>query len=359
MTDATLQQARDDIDQLDQQILTLLNQRATIAQQVGQIKHQADPNAVLYRPEREAQVLRRLQTNNAGPLGKTAVKTIFREVMSACLALEQPQTVAFLGPIGTYTEQAVRKQFGQAVQTQPYTEIADIFQAVETGAVEYGMVPIENSAEGMVGHTLDCLMQTSVLICGEQTLRIQHQLLGQVSSLEHVKTVYAHPQALAQCRHWLGQHLPQATYMPVSSNGEAARIAAETSGAVAIASCQAAEHYQLATLAAHIEDEADNSTRFIVLGRSKLEPSGRDKTSLLLSAQNQPGGLYQLLAPLAEHQIDMSRIESRPSRRGKWDYVFFIDLLGHQSDADVQQALAALDQQGCPPQILGSYPRAV
>ena len=359
MTDTTLQQARDTIDHIDQQVLGLLNQRANIAQQVGQIKHQADPNAVLYRPEREAQVLRRLQANNTGPLEGTAITTIFREVMSACLALEQLQTVAFLGPVGTYTEQAVRKQFGQAVQAQPYTEIADIFHAVETGVAAYGVVPIENSAEGMVGHTLDCLMQATLSICGELTLRIQHQLLGQVSSLDQVETVYAHPQALAQCRCWLSQHLPKVACVPVSSNGEAARIVAETPTAAAIASQQAAEHYQLATLVAHIEDEADNSTRFIAVGNQKPGPSGRDKTSLLLTVRNQPGGLHQMLAPLAEHQIDMSRIESRPSRREKWDYVFFIDLLGHQMDTNVQKALAALDQQGCICRVLGSYPQAV
>ncbi len=359
MTDITLEQARDQIDQIDQHILGLLNQRASIAQQVGHIKQAADPNAVLYRPEREAQVLRSIQAKNTGPLGDTTVVTFFREIMSACLALEQPQTVAFLGPVGTYTEQAVRKQFGQAVQAQPYAEIADIFQVVESGAVGYGVVPIENSAEGMVGHTLDCLMQTPLYICGEQTLRIRHQLLSQAASLEQIKTVYAHPQALAQCRHWLDQQIPQAKTIPVNSNGEAARIVTETPDAAAIASSQAAEYYRLAILARNIEDAADNSTRFIVIGRQNPGPSGQDKTSLLLSTQNQPGGLHQLLAPLAEHHIDMSRIESRPSRRGTWDYVFFVDLLGHQTEPTVAAALQDLQQQACSCRVLGSYPHNI
>ncbi len=359
MTDTTLQQARETIDCIDQQMLALLNQRAAAAQQIGQIKKMADPDAPLYRPEREAQVLREMQANNLGPLNNVAVTTVFREIMSVCLALEQPQTIAFLGPAGTYTEAAVQKQFGQAVHRLPKLEIADIFHAVETGEAKYGVVPIENSAEGMVDHTLDCLMQTKLYICGEQTLRIQHQLLGQAQALEQIQTVYAHPQALAQCRGWLNRQIPQAISKPVSSNGEAARLVTEQAHTAAIASYQAADHYKLATLARNIEDTTDNSTRFIIIGKHNPGPSGQDKTSLLLSTKNQPGSLYQLLAPLAENKISMSRIESRPSRRGTWDYVFFIDIFGHQTDPSVTVALAALQEQACSYQLLGSYPQGL
>jgi chorismate mutase/prephenate dehydratase len=357
MTNTTLQQARETIDRIDQQMLALLNQRAAAAQHIGQIKKKADPDAPLYRPEREAQVLRKMQTNNPGPLNDTAVTTVFREIMSVCLALEQPQTVAFLGPTGTYTEAAVQKHFGQAIHRQPKLEIADIFHAVETGEAKYGVVPIENSAEGMVDHTLDSLMQTKLYICGEQTLPIQHQLLSQAQTLDQIQTVYAHPQALAQCRSWLNRQLPQAICNPVSSNGEAARLVTEQTHTAAIASCQAAEHYKLAILARNIEDTTDNSTRFIIISKHYPEPSGQDKTSLLLSTKNQPGSLYQLLAPFAKHNISMTRIESRPSRRGTWDYVFFIDIIGHQADPTITAALTTLQRQACTYQLLGSYPQ--
>lgn len=356
MTDATLAQARAEIDQIDQHILQLLNQRAVCAQQIGQLKRAADPDAALYRPEREAQVLCQLAAQNPGPLSSDTLVRLFREVMSACLALEQPLTVAFLGPAGTYTETAAWQHFGQAIQLQPYAQIADIFRAVEIQEVDYGIVPIENSTEGAVSHTLDCLVQTALFICAEVTLRIQHQLLGQAQPLAQVQTVYAHQQALAQCRRWLSEHLPQATCVAVDSNGAAARRAAQQPHTAAIAGCEAASYYQLQTLAHAIADATDNTTRFVVLGAQHPTPSGRDKTSLILSTRNQPGGLYHLLAPLAEYGISMSRIESRPSRQGRWDYLFFVDLLGHQQDADVAAALAGLSQQACFCKFLGSYP---
>ncbi|MEM6405169.1 MAG: prephenate dehydratase [Pseudomonadota bacterium] len=358
MTDNILARNRAEIDQIDQQILQLLNQRAACAQQIGQLKQVTDPEAPLYRPEREAQVLRQLSGQNPGPLSSDTVVRLFREVISACLALEQPLTVAFLGPAGTYTEAAARQHFGHAVTLRPYAQVADIFRAVEGKEVDYGVVPVENSTEGAVSQTLDCLIQTSLSICAEVTLRIQHQLLSQAQSSDQVRVVYAHQQALAQCRHWLSEHLPQAECVAVDSNGLAAQTAAQQPHTAAIAGSEAASHYQLQTLAHAIADTADNSTRFVVLGTQHPEPSGQDKTSLILSTQNQPGGLHQLLAPLAEHRISMSRIESRPSRQGRWDYLFFVDLLGHQHDEDVSAALARLSQQACFYQFLGSYPYA-
>ena len=355
MTDS-LAQMRTEIDQIDQRILQLLNQRAVCAQQIGRLKQAADPDAPLYRPEREAEVLHKLAAQNTGPLSSDTLVRLFREVMSACLALEQPLTVAFLGPAGTYTEMAAWQHFGHAVKLKPYAQVSDIFRAVELQEVDYGIVPIENSTEGGISHTLECLVQTAVFICAETTLHIRHQLLGQAQSLEQVQTVYAHQQALAQCRHWLSQHLPQAECVVVDSNGVAAQKAAQQPHTAAIAGCEAAVHYELQTLAPQVADAADNRTRFIVLGRQCPDPSGQDKTSLILSTQNQPGGLCQLLAPLAEYRISMSRIESRPSRQGRWDYLFFVDLLGHQQDSDVAAALAKLSQQACFYRLLGSYP---
>jgi chorismate mutase/prephenate dehydratase len=354
--DDILIQTRSEIDRIDQQLLTLLNQRAACAQQIGELKQAADPDAPLYRPEREVQVLRRLVQQNPGPLGADTVAWLFREVMSACLALEKPLAVAFLGPTGTYTEAAARQHFGHAVTLQPYTQIADIFRAVEAQEVDYGVVPIENSTEGAVSQTLDCLVQTSLLICAEVVLPIQHQLLSQAQSLAQVQTVYGHQQALAQCHHWLNQHLPQAACVAVESSGVAAQQATEQVHVAAVAGHEAASHYQLQTLAHAIADIADNSTRFVVLGAQQVEPSGQDRTSLILSTRNQPGGLHKLLLPFAEHRISMSRIESRPSRQSRWDYLFFVDLLGHQQDVDVAAALVTLSQQACFYKLLGSYP---
>jgi chorismate mutase/prephenate dehydratase len=350
---------REQIDTLDGQIQTLLNQRAEAAMEVARIKLATDPNAVFYRPEREAQVLRNVQARNQGPLSDETIARLFREIMSACLALERPLQIAYLGPAGTFTQAAALKHFGHAVQVGSMASIADVFQEVEAESADYGVVPVENSTEGVVNHTLDMFLRSSLQICGEVSLRINHNLLGKGQPLEALKTVYAHQQSLAQCRAWLDRHLPFVERVAVGSNAEAAKLAAEQGDTAAIASEMAAELYDLDRLAINIEDEPGNTTRFLVIGRHGTAPSGNDKTSLLLSTRNEAGGLYHLLQPLAEHGISMSRIESRPSRRGHWDYVFFIDVIGHKDDPQMSKALVALRERAGMYKELGSYPQAV
>lgn len=351
---------RDRIDEIDRQIHDLLNARAVAAQEVARIKLQSDPQAVFYRPEREAQVLRAVKARNTGPLDDEAVARLFREIMSECLALELPLRIGFLGPEGTFTQSAALKHFGHAVSTLPLAAISDVFQEVEGGSCHYGVVPVENSTEGVVSHTLDMFLNSPLKICGEVTLRIHHNLLGAGSDMAAIRTVYSHQQSLAQCRAWLDRHLPLAERVAVGSNAEAARLAREGGAeSAAIAGATAAEIYGLAVLAPNIEDEPGNTTRFLVIGRQEVPPSGDDKTSLLLSTRNEAGGLYRLLAPLADHGISMTRIESRPSRRGNWDYVFFVDINGHREDPQVASALSALRAQAGMFKELGSYPRAV
>ncbi|MCB1801890.1 MAG: prephenate dehydratase [Gammaproteobacteria bacterium] len=354
-----LGEIRDHIDEIDAQIQQLLNERAAAAQEVARIKLASDPNAVFYRPEREAQVLRRVKERNTGPLGGEAVARLFREIMSECLALELPLNVAFLGPEGTFTQAAALKHFGHAVKTVSMAAISDVFQEVESGSCHYGVVPVENSSEGVVSHTLDMFLNSPLQICGEVTLRIHHNLLGRDPDLSHVKTVFSHQQSLAQCRGWLDRHLPTVERVPVGSNAEAAKRVCEHKHSAAIAGVTAAEIYGLQVLVPNIEDDAGNTTRFLVIGRQSVPPSGDDKTSLLLSIRNESGGLHRLLAPLAEHGISMTRIESRPSRRGNWDYVFFIDVNGHRDDETLAPALFALRQHAGMYKELGSYPKAV
>ncbi len=355
-----LNRLRERIDELDARLLALLNERARLAQAVGEAKRaQGEGDDGFYRPDREARILRRVKHDNPGPLPDETVARLFRELMSACLALELPLQVAFLGPEGTFTQAAALKHFGHAVRTRPVGAIDEVFREVEAGAAHYGVVPVENSTEGVVTHTLDRFMASPLKICGEVVLRIHHQLLSRAGSLEAVRRVYAHQQALAQCREWLGAHLVGVERVSVSSNAEAARLAAEDPEAAAIASEAAAEIYELEILAANIEDEPDNTTRFLVIGARDAGPTGADKTSLLLSTQNRPGALYRLLAPLERHGVSMTRIESRPSRRAPWDYVFFLDLEGHREDPPVAEALEALRGEAAMLRVLGSYPQAV
>ena len=354
-----LGEIRERIDDIDSRIQDLLNQRAEAALEVARVKLAADPEAVFYRPEREAEVLRRVKERNSGPLDDDTVAWLFREIMSSCLALERPLKVAYLGPEGTFTQTAALRHFGHAAEAEAMGNIPDVFQEVETGAADYGVIPVENSSEGVVNHTLDMFLTSSLQICGEVSLRIHHNLLGLSTRLEDITRVFSHQQSLAQCRGWLDRHLPFVERIPVGSNAEAARLAAQTEHSAAIASQAAAELYGLTTLAMNIEDNADNTTRFLVIGRHATQPSGDDKTSILVSTRNESGSLYRLLQPLADHGISMTRIESRPSRRGKWDYVFFIDLLGHREDPKLSIALNELRRIAGNYKELGSYPRAV
>lgn len=350
-----LNRYREQINHLDDELLSLVNQRAALAQQIGHLKE----DGVVLRPEREAQVLRRLQAANPGPLSNAAVAALFTEVMSNCRALEAPMTVAYLGPEGTFTEAAALKRFGTAVQGQSCATIDDVFRAVESGAAQYGVVPVENSTEGAIGRTLDLFLQSGLQICGEVMLAIHQCLLARQCETAEIQTVYSHPQSLGQCQGWLNVNLPHAARIPVASNAEAARLAAEQPNSAAIAGSQAALHFKLQVCVENIEDDARNSTRFLVLGNQQVAPSGRDKTSLILSAVNRPGAVHDLLVPLAKHSVSMTKFESRPSRSGVWEYVFYVDIEGHQVDGKVAAALAELRQSAAFIKILGSYPVAV
>jgi chorismate mutase/prephenate dehydratase len=352
---------RESIDSIDARIQGLLNERARFAQLVGISKTASGKTVDFYRPEREAQVLRKALERNQGPLRDEEVVRLFREIMSACLAQQEPLKVAFLGPEGTFTQAAVLKQFGASVRALPLPAIDEVFHEVEGGIADFGVVPIENSTEGTVNHTLDMFLSSSLKICGEVELRVSHFLMGKMTSVGAVQRVCAHAQALAQCRGWLDEQLPDVERVPVSSNAEGARRARDERGSAAIAGRAAAEIYGLNLLANEIEDRADNTTRFLIVGRKLFSASGIDKTTLLVSARDTDGAgsLFKLLEPLAEHGVNMTRIESRPSHKRKWDYVFFIDIEGHVSDPPVAEALAALERRASLFKVLGSYPRAV
>ncbi len=356
--DIDLGQVRNQIDELDRQLLDLISQRAKLAQDVARIKQNGD-DAVYYRPEREAEVLRRVIDTNPGPLSGESIRFLFREIMSACLALEQPLTVGYLGPQGTFTQLASHKQFGHAANTVAFDSINEIFRAVSAKEIDFGLVPVENSTEGVVSQTLDQFVASSLKICGEVELRIHHQLMSKSESLQDIELIYAHQQSFAQCRQWLDSHIPSARLVNVSSNAEAARLAAETEKAAAIGSKTASEIYGLNVLAANIEDAPDNTTRFLVLGDHSVKPSGRDKTSLLLSTTNQSGSLFELLKPFADHKVSMTRIESRPSRQANWNYLFFVDIEGHEEDEAVAKALAEVKLKAATTKVLGSYPVAL
>ncbi|GAC1308492.1 MAG: prephenate dehydratase [Steroidobacteraceae bacterium] len=356
-----LVQIRQNIDSIDERIHSLLNERARFAQLVGISKTSTGRAVDFYRPEREADVLRMAVKRNQGPLRDEEIARLFREIMSACLAQQEPLKVAFLGPEGTFTQAAVIKHFGSSVRALPLPEIDEVFREVEGGVADFGVVPIENSSEGTVNHTLDMFLSSGLKICGEVELRIHHCLMGRMAGNAGVKRICAHPQALAQCRGWLDDQLPGVERIAASSNAEGARRARDERGTAAIASRTAAEIYGLTVLAEEIEDRADNTTRFLVIGRKLFSASGADRTTLLVSARgtDDAGALFRLLGPLAEHRINMTRIESRPSRKQKWDYVFFIDIEGHVTEPPVAQALAALEKCASLFKVLGSYPRAV
>ena len=349
------------IDEIDASLHALINERARHAQQVGVSKHADGHTVDFYRPEREAEVLRAALKRNKGPLRDEEILRLFREIMSACLAQQEPLKVAFLGPEGTFTQQAVYKQFGHSVRALALSSIEEVFHEVEAGSADFGVVPIENSTEGTVTHTLDRFLVSPLYICGEVELRVQQFLMGRMKSLSDIERVCSHQQSLAQCRQWLEEFLPEAERVPVSSNAEGARRARDEHGTAAIGPHAAAEVYGLGILVAEIEDHPDNTTRFLVIGNKTFRPSGEDKTTLLVSAgkTSAPGALYQLLEPLARAGISMTRIESRPSRRRKWDYVFFIDIEGHVEDPGMAVALAELKKRCSLFRVLGSYPRSV
>ncbi|BEV71152.1 MULTISPECIES: prephenate dehydratase [unclassified Paludibacterium] len=356
MTDHLLKTHRDAIDDIDARILELLNQRASHARAIGEIKG----GGIVYRPEREAQVLRRIKSLNQGPLSSESVARLFREVMSECLALERPLSVAYLGPEGTFTQLAAMKHFGHAAHTVACASVDEAFRLVEARTLDYVVAPVENSTEGAVGRTLDLMVASPLKICGEVVLRIHHHLLRRPGDEAPVRRVYAHAQALAQCHEWLNKNLPQnVERISVASNAEAARLAAAEPGAAAIAGQAAAERYQLEKVAENIEDEPNNTTRFLVLGHQDVGATGQDKTSLIVAAPNRAGALYTLLAPIAANGVSMTKLESRPARAGLWEYVYFIDIEGHQSDANVVAALQALQSTAAFVKILGAYPLAV
>ena len=357
--DTGLSRVRDKIDSLDRQVQSLISERARLAFRVRETKGDSRAAVDYFRPEREAQVLRGVVERNDGPLSDSEMIRLFREIMSACLAQQEPLKVAVLGPEGTFTQQAVYRHFGHSVHALSLPSIDGVFEQVQSGEADFGVVPIENSSQGIVSHTLDMFLVSDLKICGEIELRVHQNLLSLAKSLDQIERVYSHEQSLSQCKNWLKAHLPGRELIPVGSNSEAARRVRNTPEAAAIAGRAAADVYGLPILSADIEDHPDNTTRFLVIGRKLFAPSGEDKTTLLLSGHEGPGLLYGLLQPFQAHGVNMTRIESRPSRRGKWAYVFFVDVEGHAEDDNVAAALADLERVSKLSRVLGSYPKAI
>lgn len=357
----TLEQLREQIDALDEKLQLMINQRASLAQSVAAVKWAEEGvQPVFYRPEREAQVLRMVKERNQGPLDGEVVARLFREVMSACLALEQQTKVAFLGPEGTFTHQAVLKHFGQCVTSVPMAAIDEVFREVDAGAANYGIVPVENSTEGVVTHTLDSFMESGLKICGEVEMRIHHHLMiGPATRRDSISRIYSHQQTLAQCRKWLDSHMPGVERIAVASNAQAAKRLKSEWNAAAIAGEMAAELYDMEIIHRNVEDRPDNTTRFIIIGKQDTPPSGNDKTSIIVSGKDRPGLLYSVLEPFKRNDINLTRLESRPSHAEKWNYVFFIDFEGHRDEAAVQKLLAELEADSLTIRFLGSYPKAV
>lgn len=355
----TLAEARDRIDGIDQHIQSLIAERAGWARRVGKAKGPLKAAVDYYRPEREAQVLRRVLDRNDGPLADDVLLRLFREIMSACLAQQEPLKVGFLGPQGTFSEQALFKHFGHSAHGLPLPSIEEVFQEVEAGHADFGVVPVENSGQGTIQSTLDMFLTSKLKICGEVELHVHQYLLSRSGRMEDIERVYSHAMSLAQCKSWLRQHLPKAEKSPVSSNAEAARRARQADDSAAIAGESAGHVYGLKVIAGPIEDRPDNTTRFLVIGRELFNASGHDRTSLLVFVRDQPGALFNLLRPFAEHGISMNRIESRPSHAGLWQYAFFIDVAGHVEDAPMRLALSELGEFAADVKVLGSYPVAL
>lgn len=354
-----LVKVRQQIDSLDQQIQSLITQRANWAQQVRAAKGDLKAAVEYYRPERESQILRRVLDRNEGPLSNEVLLRLFREIMSACLAQQEPLKVGYLGPEGTFSQQALHKHFGHSAQSLPLASIEEVFQEIESGHADFGVVPVENSGQGTIQSTLDMFLTSKLKICGEVELRVHQHLLSRTGRMEDIERVYSHPQSLAQCKAWLRQHLPHAEKIPVSSNAEAARRARVADDCAAIAGETAGYVYGLKVIAGPIEDRQDNTTRFLVIGREFFTPSGHDRTSLLVYVRDQPGALYNVLSPFAKYGVSMNRIESRPAHSGRWQYVFFIDVSGHIDDENVSSAMSELGDYAADVQVLGSYPVAL
>ncbi len=356
----SLKDLRAEIDQIDTQLLTLISARANCASEVGAVKKEnGEDDCQFYRPEREAGILRKVAEQNPGPLADEEMARLFRQIMSACLAVERQLNIAFLGPAATFTEEAALKHFGHSVRTTAINSIGEVFREVESGAANYGVVPIENSTEGVITHTLDNFTRSSLKIVGEVELRIHHFLLSRETDINKVTQINSHQQSLAQCRKWLDANMGEIAREAVGSNAQAALIAQQQDNVAAIASRSAAEKYDLNVLASNIEDMPDNTTRFLIIGSNTVAASGVDKTSLLVSAPNKPGALHSLLQPFAKHDVSMTRIESRPSHSANWEYIFFLDIEGHIDDEPLKLALHELSEVSDMINILGSYPKAV
>jgi len=347
-----LNKIRNDIDNIDSKILDLISKRAAMAEEVGKLKS----DGIIYRPEREAQVLSKLLKENSGPLSNESIINIFKSIISNCRALEQKLSVSFLGPLGTFSEEATIQQFGENIDSIPTNSIDEVFNHVQTGSAHYGVVPVENSTEGAISRTLDLLLIKDIKICGEITLPVHQLLLSKSNNIKNIKNIYAHGQSLAQCHDWLMNNLPDVKKTAVLSNAEGALLASKQKDSAAIASGRAAVLFNLNILFQNIEDDPNNSTRFLVLSTQDVQPSGNDKTSIVVAARNKPGAIAQLVSPFSEYKISMTKLESRPAKIGMWEYVFFIDVEGHQADKSISLALKKIESKASFIKILGSYP---
>lgn len=352
-----LQDLRANIDRIDDQLLQLLNERATQVHEIGRLKR--EQGLEIYAPEREEKVLSALTARNArleGLIDETAVRAIYREIMSASLALEKELTIAYLGPEATYTHQAARNKFGSSVRYAPQFSIADVFEAISRGRADYGVVPIENSTEGAVNHTLDVFIESDLRICAQLSLKIENNLLARIPR-DRIRRLFSHPQVFGQCRQWLRVNFPKAELVEVSSTSKAGELAAEATDAGALAGKMVAELHGLPLLEASIQDRVNNATRFLVIGPRDCPPTGNDKTSLMFAVADSSGSLFNALEPFRTHGLNLTKIESRPSKRKQWEYVFFVDIEAHHTEERMQLALREVGERSTLVKILGSYPR--
>ena len=354
-----LDKIRKKIDQVDLKLIDLISERASLATEIANVKKRDGTDTSFYRPEREARVLKRAIKENKGPLSNEEITRLFRELMSACLRLEQVMRIAYLGPQGTFTQTAALKYFGHSIEAVDISSIDLVFREVASGSCRFGVVPIENSIEGTVNQTLDVLINSNLKICGEIELKIHQHLMSKAIDVSNVDIVFSHQHSFAQCRRWLNIHMTDIERKAVTSNAEAARLASEQVNSAAIAGESAAELYELTILEKNVEDEPDNTTRFLIIGSVDVPASGHDKSSLLFSMPSKPGALLKMLACFAENSVNLTRIESRPSRKSMWEYVFFVDVDGHIEDAAVAAAIRKLESETSITKILGSYPKTV